>query len=161
MLSLICGQKYKAWMSVVVCSTSGWLAHLESWHSLMTSFRRFPHPGTKSQSPLVRRMPSSCQNRLVLPSRAFPNKSFASESTRSNFNWLMLSVANKVLQRSWLFWAYTRAGSRISQGTLTTLLAWGSTSFVFGSSLWLRCPLKSQSVSQASNVATLVGNEWL
>ena len=107
MSSLMCGQKYEAWTSAVVHSIPVCPTYLELWHSLMTSFRKFLNLGTKNRSPLVRRMPSSCQNRLVLPLSTFFNKSFARGSywrpslmrkTRSDFGWLMLSVVNSAIR---------------------------------------------------------------
>ena len=95
MSSLMCSQKYEAWTNAVVRSIPGWPTHLELWHSLITSFFKFPYFGINNRSPLVRRMSFSCQNRLVLPSSTFPNKSFANRScwrpffmreTRSNFD---------------------------------------------------------------------------
>ena len=78
MLYYMCGQKYEAWTSAVVCLTLGWLAHSELWwHSLTTSYLKFPHINMNSRSPLVKKMPLSHRNCLVFLSRTFPNKSFA------------------------------------------------------------------------------------
>lgn len=77
--------------------------------SLITSLRKFSYLGTNSRSLLVRKIPVSCQNYLVLPSRTFSNKSFIRGScwrhslisvTRSDFGWFMLSMDNSFMPLS-------------------------------------------------------------